>query len=301
MLPQRKNHGAKATSPASPVAEPPPDRNGQLPAARAWDPGSLLDSAVLLALVPGIPYLVGYFQSLAYFRRLSLQPEYLDFPHSYYVFVATPALVVTSFTVIPLLLVRGLTPTNFKERLIGNSPLIVFALLLIYFFVFRSGELVRYTLLVAGIAILSLSILISKKRSYTISQEFFRGNILSRLLIALSVIIICVVGASTIGENNARRLIEGDRGSFVVVRTRDRLLPDVDGQEFMLIMLRNNSYYLVKPQKPALRDPLIYVVPVQNVLSVEQSRSLRTLRSREATPVAASDSSSITRKDGWGR
>ena len=111
---------------------------------------------------------------------------------------------------------------------------------------------------------------------------------MSRLLITLSVVIICVVGSSTIGENNARRLIEGERGSFVVLRTRDNQLPHIDGEAFMLIMLRNNSYYLVKPQKPAPRHPLVYVVPALNVLSVEQSGSLRTLRARAATPVAGS-------------
>src|SRR3712207_7253623 len=45
-------------------------------------------------------------------------------------------------------------------------------------------------------------------------------------------------------------LFRSERGSFVVLRTRDNQLPHIDGETFMLIMLRNNSYYLVAPQKP---------------------------------------------------
>jgi hypothetical protein len=288
MLPPRTAHRARAAPPADAAAAPPPDGDGQTRAAGAWSPRWLLDSAVLLALVPGVPYVVGYVQSRAYFRRLSLQPEELDFPTAYYVSVSPAALALTALAVAALLLTRGLNPAGFKERLLGNAPVAVCALLLVYFSAIHAGGVVRSLLLLAGIATLSFALLMSAKHDYTFAQGFFRGDGVAILAMAFLVVLTCFVGASTIGANNARRLIEGERGSFVVLRIKDHQLPHIDGEEFVLVMLRHDSYYLVQRQTPAPKHPLVYVVPAQHVLSVEQRGAPLPLRPLGGTPAAAS-------------
>lgn len=111
------------------------------------------------------------------------------------------------------------------------------------------------------------------------------ANIPIRATWVVGFFLLLVVYSAEQGEQDAIEIVKGREGTRVVrlELTNDPL--GLGDQEHMLAMQHGGKYYLVERQRPAPRDPTLYIVPESQVV-VATIRRLSDDPAPSATPVA---------------
>jgi hypothetical protein len=99
------------------------------------------------------------------------------------------------------------------------------------------------------------------------SKIVVSAHFLARISMCVAVLFFVVFASSVMGQIHAEGRIEGRTTNTISIEvaTDGPLATAIDGKTLILILHKNNTYYLVEKQNPAPRHPTIYVIPDDQV------------------------------------
>jgi hypothetical protein len=219
-----------------------------------------LQPALLIALITAISYYIGYSYTSGYLGRLGIKHEFIEFTATYY-FLKSIIGVTIGFIILFFIWFykRSDTQNKIFRSALDNIFSLIVAAILIY-----QGILEENNSLFILSAFLILFYFISV---YDKSIINFKSNPFAIIGIGFICISLMSSIASFFGRNDAISTIEG-RGigiTFIKIKTKANIDILDNTKNFILIMHNDKKYYIIEKRTPASLNPLIYVIPDDQV------------------------------------
>ena len=165
------------------------------------------EPTVILPLLIGIAYFLGWLYTLNYFRRFGIQLESLSISATYYL-----------------------------SNAIHIGFYIILGLYLLVYLYHRSA-------------------------AKEIITQYMHSSY--RTIYVIAIILIIASSSGYIGSKHAENLIEGDRGDTLFINFSWNAEPTkyIVEEDLILIIYNDHKYYVVAKQKPAPKNPEIYIIP----------------------------------------
>ncbi len=235
----------------------------------------LLGSAVTLTGITAALYLIGLVYGQGYFGRFGIQFAYFGLPMSFFLYRSILSVVLVVVVFGGATLIGFDKPTTVGQALAGNYPALV-AIVVIVFGIAASTELSESLGLVMILVLLFLVFLYSAVRHhYSLMHNFRQRNLGAILVFSLLAFLMAAVVAYAEGNRAAGATIEGDedRALRVTLQMKDSANTLIAGKELILVLSRDEGYFVVERQSPAPEHPRVYVVPRDQVAGVVIERA----------------------------
>lgn len=215
-----------------------------------------VDGAVIITFITASGYLVGYSYFYSFFGRLSIPNHAIILSAIEYMYQAFLMFFIVAVAVFPAALVAKEKPLSFPIALIGNLPVFAFVAIGIISSVRSSNWLAVIGAIFVGLVTLDGSY---KRRS--LAHYVYMSSIRGVVAALGAMTMLAMLSAFIMGEVNATKLIEGNLHYATVVELFDESGQNFLGNdEYILVLMDSQSYYLVKKQSPAPKNPTILVV-----------------------------------------
>ena len=221
----------------------------------------LLEPVIIIALVTGVLYFIGYYYYRSYFSRLSLPDTVLNFPTAVYMREALIYCFAFAGLVLPSFLNADKKPQTFRQAAIGNLPLLAMGVLGIIYSVRIYHNWIELIFLLFGAIVILVNFLILSKHHISITHYFYRSSWSMRLIFLVPLVLAICLLASYFGQVHATKLIEGSlRNSMIItLELKDGTIFQ-EGKQLILIMHNNGKYYVAERQTRAPKYPPVYVI-----------------------------------------
>lgn len=220
------------------------------------------EPAFFIAAITSSLYFFGYAYYVSFFSRLSIPFTLLDISTNQYIIVGLqPVLLLFGFFFASFI-VWSKPPKNLVESFIGNILLYIF----ITIGIFHQGQLKNYLSLGVYIILLILIIRMTvQKKSF--AYNFYKGDWNLRFMVLLIVLFGIIMFADYNGNNNAETLIEGSGKNSLEIQLmlKDNNSIQFQNKTLILIMLKNNNYYIVEKNETTPKDPKLYIIPSDKI------------------------------------
>jgi hypothetical protein len=234
-----------------------------------------LEPATILTLIVGSVYYIGWSYTDAYFERIGIQHDSLNFPTSFYLKQAFWALSIGIIFISAFKKNAG--KQTKAETLIDNLYKNQFGVLLF------AGALIlgiieypdAHSYYIFGIAVISfiatLWLLIKKK---SIGSYFRADTLVKRIPLVVLAFLTLVMVARILGEVHAKKKIEGtlNNVSTIVFTWKDAPPQELIDKQLVLIIHIDGNYYVTVREIPAPKFPKIYIIRDDEIKYAETNR-----------------------------
>jgi len=240
-----------------------PKDHENAPAERNSSPivKSIVDPATIVTAIIVSVFFLGWSYTHAYYSRLGMDHTWLDFSTTFYFTQSYYAVGILFVGV--LVSFSGKSPDTRFEALVLNSVLPLIAILFLVMGREDIGAVLSYISLFGAIALLVVAAVLTWKRK-TIGLHFIHGlPLMLRVGVIVASVLLISLLASATGNYHAVKRIQGDLlQTFEVtfVWKDSPPLAELADKELILILYRDNKYYVTPRQKPAPQQPPVYVV-----------------------------------------
>ena len=235
----------------------------------------LLGSAVTLTGITAALYLIGIVYAQGYFGRFGIQFAYLSFPTSFYLYrsILSVVLVVALFG--SAMMIRWDRPNTALQALAGNYPALAGIVVILVAIVRTSGFSEAIGLVLVFIVSLLAIIYVAIRRRYSMMHRFGQRSLGAILIFSLLAFVTAAVVAYSEGHRAAGETIEGDedRALRVTLQMKDPANVLVAGKNLILVLSRDEGYFVVEQQSPAPEHPRVYVIPRDQVVGAVIERA----------------------------
>ena len=232
----------------------------------------LLESAGLVAGASAFFYFMGYSYYAGFFKRLSFPRPFPELAPSEYFSRAFTDLVtivpIVIFIIVRVLLLDDTSRIDVVKRRAIPIVLVPISLLL-YAWIFGFLNPVIVLLLAPPIVGGIFAIIRPKVDRYMGKhRDFFQ---ISLVLVSTAIAVLFLsIYFQFYGGRQAELMLERRVGWTPLVSMQLREPnPSVEGKSLLLVLLRDNRYYLAQPESPAPRWPELFIVPESEVLFAE--------------------------------
>lgn len=221
----------------------------------------LLEPAIIITLVTGTLYMIGYVYHISFFSRLSLPDRTLILPTAIYLREAILYCLLFLMIGLPSFIGADKKPRTFLQALRGNLLGMTFAALgIIYVIRIYSNWVDLWRLFLGPIPILVISLVLAKRRR-SMAHLAYRSSWLMRGWFATSAVAFTAFLAITFGEIHATKVIEGTLYNSMVISLEFKDGTNFqEGKELILIMYHNGKYYIVERQHKAPKYPSVHII-----------------------------------------
>lgn len=232
-----------------------------LPAIREY-----LQPALLITLVTAFCYYIGYSYTSAFFNRFGIQNKFIDLPTSYYLMESSSSIILGIVIIYFLYFYKteDLKIKRFKE----NAYIFIFSVLYLYQAIIERSY---FNLGISVLLLLWFIILIYINKPYE-----FKGFIGKIIIVCMAIPLMSSL-SSLLGRQHAKQTIEGSGPGIIFVKMKTKTnVSDINKNDnkFILIIHNDKKYYLVKQENPAPLNPLVYVIPDDQVEFVVLNKSI---------------------------
>ncbi|MBD2102839.1 hypothetical protein [Leptolyngbya sp. FACHB-261] len=227
-----------------------------------------IEPAAITTIVVAATYYIGKTYISAYYSRLGLDVNSLDFPTSFYVQQSALPVLVGVIAIYLSFFLKGKYKNRRREALSGNILPFLAGFLILYVASQEIGaDRVRYFSI--AVIVLSATTLLTY-----LGVSFFQSiktSFLFRLSALVSIFALFVLSAQILGNNSATNLIGGKYEEITRVRfVWDATPPPQElNSDLILLMQHKGNYYVVKQQSLDVQKsgifPEIYIVPESKI------------------------------------
>lgn len=290
---------AEAGQGAERSSDSPPEKPAESPSLAAGR--RLIESLVVAVVTSTGVYLVGSVYTEAYYGRMSIDANALDWPTTYVALQAVHALQsLLVYPVVVLLLylldrfvtARLPRPRSWLVRQIDRfgslailviNGLVVLPLIVAAVAAGSNPALIQTTsalsevvslMQVTGLALLVYVVWLSLERRAFLVAELRRRQIVPLVLVIAVYLLGALVNTANRARYNAERLMTGaSDASLAVTFVMADDMPPLPSANLILVAMRNGHHFVVERQPdPPSRAPRSYAVPFRAVDSVEMER-----------------------------
>lgn len=236
------------------------------------DLSRFMESALIVTLLTAAVYFIGYGYYDSFFARLALPDRTLNLPIVIYLREAFWHCFFFSFIAMFSFLGANKKPDSFFTALRGNS-IVLFFFLISIFYILRTSDSWHYWIFLIGSIPILISIIRYSKKNKSLAHYIYTGDWIKRFGFVGGAIFIVFYLASLMGDIHAKKLIQGELHKSLSVSFKMK-----NGKSFMpkkkliLIMNFNGKYYLTeKNDNPPLHST-VYIVPESEVALAEIKR-----------------------------
>lgn len=227
---------------------------------------ALIEALGPITLVTGTSYAIGYSYYQGFLRTLSIPRRFTELSTTLYIIESYRAIGIFVFYVG---IAIAIAATFSHNKMTPRHTNIFFAIPLVMM-IFQEIRL-GFSLFTVLFTLYCLVLVVCSPLSvYTYMTT---ADIPIRLMFGLSFLALLIIYSTEQGEQDAIEIIEGRAGARAV---RLELTTDplgLNGREFILPMMHDDTYYLVERQRPASENPIVYIVP-ENQVKVATVRRL---------------------------
>lgn len=241
--------------------EQPQKASSEEPLSKYLEPG------IIITILSGGLYLVGYFYFESYFSRLGILREVLNLSPDYYVrenFIGLSFAVAIFGIFIYAATNKG---TSRVYVVIANLPyLAMAALIVLYAFRPRTPGNEFYSLIL-GAGSLVIPFLSESLQGKALAKRLWNKGLLSRMLFLALLLTLSAITAGLLGELHAVERIEGTlHNDFAIdFKLKSGLPSELQGKDLVLIIHHDGNYYVTPFQAPAPDLPKVYIIPDDQV------------------------------------
>ena len=221
----------------------------------------LFEPAIIIALVTGALYLIGYIYHESFFSRLSLPNRILNLPTAVYLREAFVYCLLFVTLGLPSFIDADKRPRTFLQALKGNLLGMAFAALgTIYIIRTYSNWTDLRRLFLIPIPVLVTCLALAKRR-ISMAHSVYKGSWLTRIWFAALAIVFTSSLAAVFGDIHATKLIEGSLHNSMVISLEFKDGTNFqEGKQMIFIMHHNGKYYMVERQFKAPKHPSVYII-----------------------------------------
>lgn len=221
----------------------------------------LFEPAIIIALVTGALYLIGYTYHNSFFSRLSLPNRILNLPTAVYLREAFVYCLLFVTLGLPSFIGADKRPQTFLQALKGNLLGMAFVTLsIIYIIRTYSNWTDLRRLFLVPIPVLVTCLTLAKRR-ISVAHSVYRGSWLTRIWFAALAVVFTSSFAAVFGDIHATKLIEGSLHNSMVISLE---LKDgtnfQEGKQLILIMHHNGNYFIVERQHKVPKYPTVHII-----------------------------------------
>lgn len=230
-----------------------------------WEP------RIVLTLIIGALYFLGWNYTNAYFRRLTISHDLFSFPTTYYLtmgFVVVLIVIPVLWILIPK---TKQPPTNVFNAFKGNLFVLVFALFNAYLSSQKFPEMMAFFF--SAIALVALiSCIFFSFVKISLAYQIWNTPPVTRIIALITMFLFSFLVARTFGEIDATGLLKGKRGEIVKFTLKQGSNITIKGEQLILIMHRDGQYYVTERLVPAPKYPHVQIIPDSEVAMAEVYR-----------------------------
>ncbi len=254
-----------------PAAEPGTDGRQASPARLV----GLLESAVTLTGATAALYLIGLVYGQGYFGRFGIQFAYFGLPMSFYLYRSILPVVLVVVVFGGATLIDFAKPTSAARALVGNIPALAGIAIVVLGLVASAGLAASLGLVVAMILLFLFVVYVAVRHHYSLMHNFRQRDVGAVLVFSLLAFLMAAAVAYAEGNRVAGATIEGDedRALRVTLHMKDPANALVGGKDLILVLIRDESYFVVERQSPAPDHPRVYVIPRDQVAAAVIERA----------------------------
>jgi len=223
---------------------------------------SVLEPALIIAIITFILFLIGHAYTNAYLNRLGFNIFDLDFPVTFYMSRSETPLIIGLIFIIISLVSSYKYQKNTLRAFLSNIFLLLPIITYIYYLVdLKLGLLYYFTIIISVISILGYLIFSIAKIS--LMTPFWKASNYKKLVVMLSLILALYPLASTLGAVRARlcgegKLNYGKKIEFVLNISEST---EIEDKYMILVLHYGNIFYAVEKQVPLPPHPTLYLIP----------------------------------------
>ncbi len=219
------------------------------------------DAALLIAYITASGYLVGYAYFDSFFGRLSFPQHTINLSPIEYMYMAfsifwliAPAIILT--------VLYTKKPVSFETAFAGNFPVFV-TVSLVAMTAFQN----RAWVLFMEMIILALGTLIISWKRFSLAYYLSKSSVRVIVSVLFVFTILMMYASSYFGFVHATNLIEGTMHRATVTELIGQNGHPILSSDniFIVILIDNQNYYLIKRESPAPLYPELIVVPRSEV------------------------------------
>ena len=246
-----------------PAAEP--GANGTRPSTPRL--AGLLESAVTLTGATAALYLIGLVYGQGYFGRFGIQFAYFGLPMSFYLYRSILPVVLVVVVFGGATLIDFAKPTTAAQALVGNYPALAGIVVTVFALVASAGLSESLGPVAPLVLLFLFFVYIAVRHRYSLMHNVRQRDVGAVLAFSLLAFLTAAAVAYAEGNRAAGATIEGDedRALRVTLRMKDPAASLIEGKDLILVLVRDESYFVVERQSPAPEHPRLYVVPRDQV------------------------------------
>lgn len=212
-----------------------------------------IEPATIFTVITGAIYLIGWFFSLSYYNRLNINSYFFEFTPLYHFKMAFLPVYTSGFILAISLFWKF---NNTKLSAFRRNLIFFFGSILIIILGIRMDELIFIILGLSG----SLIILYLSMRKCSMFDGSNKSNIIFLLIM---IFIINMALSMFLGDLMAQNDIESE--NIIIFHWKGESPNEIDGKDLVLIAIRDENYYVMERQKPANKQPEVYLIPKDQI------------------------------------
>ncbi len=198
-----------------------------------------------------------------YFGRFGIQFAYFGLPMCFYLYRSVLPVVLVVAVFGGATLVGFAKPTTPWRALAGSSPALAGIAVTVVALVASAGLSESLGLVAPLILLFLFVIYLAVRHRYSLMHHVRRRDLGAILLFSVLVFLTAAAVAYAEGHRAAGATIEGDEDR--ALRMKDPATSLVDGKDLILVLIRDEGYFVVERQSPAPEPPRVYVIPRDQV------------------------------------
>ncbi|MFC1743057.1 hypothetical protein ACFL35_03610 [Candidatus Riflebacteria bacterium] len=234
------------------------------------DVWEFLEPATVFTLTASGMYLAGRSYADSFYGRFGIDHNSFDFPTVFYLVNGFfPLLFCVLLLVVALFLAKD-QPDTYYGAFKGNFLAIIVAVSLVFIGIqeYRGQEYlskgINIFILFMAFWLILLSVIITLKKK-SLGKYLWEMNLIQRFVGFIFLLLFCNIIANCTGSAKAENLING-RDDFVryikfKFKTDSPAFAAIEKKQFILIIHRNEKYYVTEPLKKRVINPRILIIP----------------------------------------
>lgn len=224
----------------------------------------LYESTIFVAIATTSLYFVGFGYYLSFFRRLSIPNKFLGIQTVEYFIVGFPYILILSYIVAVFFLVWSKSPRSRFDAFKGNLIFFIIILILLINIMSTEEDNLTASLFIGGGIFVMLLFTILTIKKLSMAYFLYESSLSLKILFLLIVISGCFFLANLAGDNDAKKLIQGE-GYEIQLSLKDKTDTLLLNKTLMLVMQHDDKYYVVEKNESAQRSPQVYIIPSDQI------------------------------------